>query len=102
MFTAKHFISDEDGFVLSSEALLMGSIVVIGLLVGIDSIQNTVVMELGDYAESFGLLNQSYSYAGVSDGTASTEGTEFLDSPDDNDPPSINMTGPPASPDGET
>jgi hypothetical protein len=87
------FLHDEHGFVLSSEALMFGTIVVIGLLVGIDSIQDAVVQELGDFAETIGFLDQSFSYTGVLDDTTSTRGSEFEDTEDLNDNVPLNMFG---------
>lgn len=76
MFTA--FVRSEDGFLLSSEALLIGTIAVLGLLVGLVSVRDSVVQELGDFSQAIGLLQQDYTYAGVSDG-ATTQGGAFSD-----------------------
>lgn len=86
MLSLLNFCLDEDGFILSSESLLLATIVVLGLLVGIDSIQDAVVQELDDFADSFGFLNQSYSYSGVSDDTSSTEGGVMDDTQDEDQP----------------
>lgn len=76
------FCLEEDAFVLSSEALLLGAVVVLGLIVGLNSIQHAVVLELSDYATSIGILNQSYEYTGVSDDSGSTQGSLFADTLD--------------------
>ena len=52
---------DERGFVVSSELILLATIVVIGLLVGITVWRDAVVQELGDTGAAIGQLNQSYS-----------------------------------------
>lgn len=53
--------NDERGFVVSSELILLGTIVVIGLLVGITVWRDAVVQELGDTGAAIGQFNQSYS-----------------------------------------
>ncbi|MEY3173007.1 MAG: hypothetical protein RLZZ436_920 [Planctomycetota bacterium] len=79
------FIRSEDGFLLSSESLLLGTIAVLGLLVGITSVRDSVVQELGDFAQAIGLLNQSYSFAGVSDASGLTQGGLLADTLDISD-----------------
>ncbi len=83
MFTA--FVRSEDGFLLSSEALLIGTIAVLGLLVGLVSVRDGVVNELGDFGQAIGLLNQSYSYTGVTDTNATTQGGLLADTTDSSD-----------------
>ena len=93
MSPSTNFLHEEDGFVLSTEALMLGTIVVIGLLVGMDTIQDSVVLELEDFAESMGFLDQSFSYTGVTDDTSFTTGSEFEDTEDEKDNELINMVG---------
>jgi hypothetical protein len=78
------FLRSEDGFLLSSEALLIGTITVIGLLVGLVTIRDSVVQELGDFGQAISLLDQGYTYTGVTDSTtsASTYGSLFADTED--------------------
>jgi hypothetical protein len=83
MFTA--FVRSEDGFLLSSEALLIGTIAVLGLLVGLVSVRDGVVNELGDFGQAIGLLNQSYTYTGVADTNATTQGGLLADATDTSD-----------------
>jgi len=52
---------DERGFVVSSELILLATIVVIGLLVGITVWRDAVVQELGDTGAAIGQFNQSYA-----------------------------------------
>ena len=58
------FLSDDAGFVISSELVLILTIGVVGLIVGLNSLQNAITTELADLANAFGDLNQSYSYNG--------------------------------------
>ncbi len=89
------FLRQEEGFVLSSEALLMGTSVVLGLLVGLVSVRDSLVMEFKDFSGAIGFLNQSYTYTGIagSSGGSSTEGGLFGDGLDGNDGTLINLLG---------
>src|SRR5207253_2487075 len=57
--------SDEAGFIVSSELVLIASIAVIGLIAGLTTVRDQVVSELADVANAIGNLNQSYSYSGL-------------------------------------
>jgi len=102
----KGFVRSEDGFLLSSEALLIGTIAVLGLLVGLVSVRDAVVNELGDFSQAIGLLNQSYNYTGVSDTNASTFGGLLADTLDPSDAASgtdaggISLTAPASAGEG--
>ena len=75
---------DDAGFVVSTELVLVATILVIGMVVGLATVRNAVVQELGDVAQAIGNINQSYSYEGVSgrDGSSATAGSDFLDNVD--------------------
>lgn len=60
------FLRSEEGFILSTEAVLVGTIMVLGLIVGIAEVRNAVVQELGDYSQAVAQLSQDYSYTSVS------------------------------------
>jgi len=86
----KRFSKDDHGFVVSCELVLILTIGVIGLIVGLDSVQNAVVEELADIAAAVGSLNQSYTYSGFSVAPVSgvpitTMGSTFADFKDTND-----------------
>jgi hypothetical protein len=72
--TIKRLWDDESGFVVSSDLILVSSILVLGLLVGLVSLRDLIVQELGDVAMAVGNLNQSYSFAGH---TVEFDGLEF-------------------------
>ena len=84
--TAKRLWGDEFGFIVSTDLLLISSILVIGLLVGLVSLRDQIVQELGDLGVAVGNLNQSYSFAGqtVAFGTFvfTVEGSSFADASD--------------------
>lgn len=100
----KQLWRDEAAFVISAELVLIATILVIGMIVGMSTIREQVVQELGDIALHLGQMNQSYSFSGVTGHHASTSGTASIDQSDDcddlflgdpqTDPPAcIAMTG---------
>lgn len=74
------------GFIIISELMLIGSILLIGLVIGLVTMRNTMNSEMEDFSHAIGGLDQSYAYAGVrnDNGSASTGGGLFVDAPDDN------------------
>ena len=78
--------NDEAGVILSAEIVLIGTILVIGMVVGLVELQCSVVDELNDLGEAIGSMNQSYMTSSVcsfksSTGTfkAITYGSSFTD-----------------------
>lgn len=61
----RRFLSSEEGFILSTEALLIGTITVLGLIVGLAEVRNAVVQELGDFSQAVSFLSQDYAYTSV-------------------------------------
>lgn len=57
---------DENGFVVSAELVLIASLLVVGLIVGLTSLQGAVNGELSDVAGAIRSLDQSYYYHGHS------------------------------------
>jgi len=82
----KNFLNDEAGFIISAELILVSTILVIGLIVGLIELQASILHELNDVGESFGNLNQSYSFPGTvtSKGihTITTAGSVYNDQSD--------------------
>ncbi|WP_298869135.1 hypothetical protein [uncultured Gimesia sp.] len=74
-----NFWNDEAGFVVSSELVLIGTILVLGVVVGLATVRDQVVQELGDLALAISNINQSYSFSGVTGHTSSTAGSLFDD-----------------------
>jgi hypothetical protein len=58
------FWNDQTGFIISAELVLISTLLVLGLIVGLTSVQSAVVGELNDVGAAIGSLNQSYSYNG--------------------------------------
>jgi hypothetical protein len=85
---------DEAGFVITSELLLIVTILVIGLIVGLVVVRDAVVQELGDVAAAIGALDQSYQFNGTTSNCvtqgAFTNGGQFTDIRDVCDPEADN------------
>ena len=75
--------ADDAGFVVSTELVLVATILVIGLIVGLTALRNQVVQELADLAQAIANVNQSYEYAGILKvNVAETAGSDFHDARD--------------------
>ena len=57
----KELLSNEGGFILSAEMILILTIAVLGIVVGLSQVQQAVVSELQDLALAFNGLNQSFA-----------------------------------------
>lgn len=55
---------DERGFLVSSELIIISTILVLGLIVGLTTLQNALVYEFQDLAFAFSSLNQSFAFPG--------------------------------------
>lgn len=75
---------DDAGFVVSTELVLVATILVIGMIVGLATVRNTLVQELGDVALAFNNIVQSYVYSGVAgrDDSSQTAGSDYTDRTD--------------------
>ncbi len=73
---------DDDGFIISTELILIATILVMGLVVGLSQIAAEVNEELGDVAATIGVLDQSFSFAGISGHHGAVNGSSRID---DND-----------------
>jgi len=75
--------SDDAGFVISAELVLVATILVIGMIVGLTSLRNQVVQELVDVGQAIGSISQSYSLAGTKKcGLGMTDGSFYRDKVD--------------------
>lgn len=75
-------LRDDAGFVVSSELVLLGTVTVLGLITGMTTMRDQVVQELGDAADAFSEVNQSYSYSAITAHTSFTAGGRFYDAHD--------------------
>lgn len=57
----KRFWNDECGATLSVELILITTLVVVGMIVGLTTLRDSIVQEFGDTAIGVSVLNQGYS-----------------------------------------
>lgn len=77
--------ADDAGFIVSSELVLVATIVVLGLIVGLAEVANNVNQELEDVGSAFGQINQTYVIQGATGHKAWIAGSHFHDAADDCD-----------------
>lgn len=83
---ATRFWREDDGVIVVTEMLLIGTILVLGLVAALAVVRAAIVTELADFAGSIGTMNQSFGFGGTSgaDG-AFTASSSFLDAADSGD-----------------
>jgi Flp pilus assembly pilin Flp len=79
--------NDQAGAIVTSELVLIGTILVLGMVVGLTTLRDAVTTEIGDLANAIGSVNQSYSYGGIQGHHATVVGSSWLDGVDDCDEP---------------
>ena len=85
---------EEAGAIVSAELMLVATILVIGMIVGLKSVRDSVVTELADVAQAIANVNQSYSYSATSGHHTFTAGAAFTDNRDFcDDPTALDDTG---------
>ncbi len=72
--------NDDRGALIATEWVFVSTIMVIGVVAGLKSVQQAVVTELEDMANAIGSLSQSYTFSGTSGCAASTTGSRYSDS----------------------
>lgn len=78
----RQFWNDQNGFIISSELVLIATILVIGMIVGLSEVQAALVAELNDVSCAIGSMNQSFFLRGFSGCKSTTFGTSFHDNID--------------------
>lgn len=76
---AQKLWTDDQGFVVSIELILIATIAVIGMITGMAAVRDAVVSELSDVAGAVQDLNQSYTFNGVVGQSGNTSGSDFDD-----------------------
>ena len=74
--------NDEAGVVVSSELILIATITVIGMVVGLSTLRDSVTNELADVAGAIDDVNQSYATEGIQGHSSAVSGFNFLDNTD--------------------
>ncbi len=77
--------NDENGFVVSAELVLVGTILVLGMIVGLTELSFNVNQELEDVGSGIGAINQTYYYTLASGKKGEVVGSTFLDFQDECD-----------------
>ncbi|MBL8816426.1 MAG: branched-chain amino acid aminotransferase [Planctomyces sp.] len=77
--------NDENGFVVSAELVLVGTICVIGMIVGLTELSYGVNEELEDLGSAIGGINQTYYFTLASGKKGEVVGSTFLDFQDECD-----------------
>ena len=75
----KQLWSDEAGFTVSAELVLVATILVIGMITGLASVRDAVITELADVGGAIGSVNQSFTFGGASAHSSTTAGSAFAD-----------------------
>lgn len=57
--------NEEAGAIISAEIMLVATILVLGVIVGLKSVRDSVVTELADVGQAVSNINQSYCFTGV-------------------------------------
>jgi hypothetical protein len=91
--------NEEVGAILSAEIVLVGTILVIGMVVGLVELQCAVVGELSDLGDAIGDFDQSYKTSGIASFKkhggvkAATNGASYRDGADECDCNAIVVCG---------
>jgi hypothetical protein len=71
--------NDNNGFVVSAELVLVGTITVLGMIVGLSELSFNVNQELEDVGSAVGAINQTYYYTLASGRKGEVVGSTNLD-----------------------
>ena len=99
LLSLRTFWSDDRAFVVSSELILIATILVIGMVVGLVTLRDQVVQELADVAAAVSRTEQDFSFSGITGHSASAAGSLFDDTVDFCD--NINGIGTEVDPGGQ-
>ena len=77
--------NDENGFVVSAELVLVGTILVLGMIVGMTELSFNVNQELEDLGSAVGAINQTYFFTLASGKKGEVVGSTNLDFEDECD-----------------
>ena len=70
----RKLLNDEAGFIVSAELVLVLTVGVLGMVVGLASMRDSLLGELNDLSAAFGALDQTYSYRAVGKAAGTTKG----------------------------
>jgi Flp pilus assembly pilin Flp len=70
---------DDAGALIATEWVFVVTILVIGLVVGLKTVQQAVLNELEEVATAIGAISQTYSYGGASGCCSFVNGSAYID-----------------------
>jgi hypothetical protein len=79
MHSVREFWVDQSGSLLSAELVLVGTVVTVGAVTGLQTVASSVEDEIRDVSQSIRKVNQSYSYRGFRGCFSQTAGSAFID-----------------------
>ena len=82
MSVVKRLWSEDAGFIISTEAIIILTMLICAAIVGWQSIREAVVAELADIGDAIAALDQSYSFSGFQGHSAACAGSFFADNRD--------------------
>ena len=77
--------NDENGFVVSAELVLVGTILVLGMIVGLTELSYGVNEELEDLGSGIGAINQRYYFTIATGKKGEVVGSTYVDFQDECD-----------------
>lgn len=82
MYVLRQLWADEAGFIVSSELVLIATMLVIAMVIGLQTVRDGVLQELGDVGAAIGAISQDYSYGGATGHCSSVNGSQYIDQAD--------------------
>ena len=82
MTVVRRLWSEDAGFIISTEAIIILTMLICAAVVGWQSIREAVVSELADIGDAIAALDQSFSFSGFTGHSASCSGSIFTDNRD--------------------
>lgn len=79
MRTINRLWNDQAGAIVSAEIMLVGTLLVIGVIVGLKSVRDSVVTELADIAQALDNTSQSYWYNGYQNNYGGSTSSSYND-----------------------
>src|SRR5215468_10083323 len=73
--------NDDEGAIIAAEYLFIATILVIGIIVGLVSIRDSLNSEFAELGNSFLALSQGYTISGQSGCCSFTDGSQTIDNP---------------------
>jgi len=81
--------NDDRGALIAMEYLFVATILVIGIVVGLAAVRDAVNVELSELANALLALSQGFTVSGTSGGSASSDGSQAIDTPGSVIPPTL-------------